>query len=256
MQFILCYKLTPDPNTIEVKPSGKLDFSQADWVVGDFEFTAQEAAVQLAAACGATVKGISVGGEALSNTKAQKSVLARGCTELLLVKDETYTQADSHQTACVLAAAIQKQGEHDLVVCGEGSSDLYFQQVGIQLGELLDVPVINGISKLIGIQNGVLTAERTVGNTVDTLEIPLPAVICAKSDICQAKVPTMKEILAAGKKPVTVWSSEEIGSTENPTELISVLAPKSVERKRIAITGTPEEMADGLIAALASNALL
>jgi len=256
MNFILCYKLTPDPSGIEVNADGTLNMARAEWVVGDFEYTAETAVVNLAKECGANVKGLTVGDEHVSVSKVQKAVLARGLNELLVVKDASYVDMDSFQTAAILAKALEGQGEYDLVVTGEGSGDLYFQQVGMQLGELLGVPTVNGISKLTKVEDGVLYAERTIGHTVEVLEIPLPAVISTRGDIAAAKIPTMKDILGAGRKPVKTIGKADIGETANATETISVLAPKNVERKNQAIAGTPEEMADGLISILANNYLL
>ncbi|MDI5454463.1 hypothetical protein MJM04_32555, partial [Salmonella enterica subsp. enterica serovar Cerro] len=42
-------------------------------------------------------------------------------------------QALPQQTASALAAAAQKSG-FDLLICGDGSSDLYAQQVGLLVG--------------------------------------------------------------------------------------------------------------------------
>ncbi len=80
----------------------------------------------------------------------------------------------------------------------EGSADLYAQQVGVQLGELLGIPVINSVSK-ITVEDNKCIAERSLEDELEVLEISLPAVICVTTDINQPRIGGMKEILAAGK---------------------------------------------------------
>ena len=100
---------------------------------------------------------------------------------------------------------------YDLVLCGEGSADLYAQQVGVQLGQLLNVPTINSVSKIVSVADGKVTVERTLEDEVETLEMPLPAVISVTSDINEPRIPSMKQILGAGKKPSTIWTVGDVG---------------------------------------------
>ncbi|MCP0723189.1 electron transfer flavoprotein, partial [Salmonella enterica subsp. enterica serovar Montevideo] len=80
-----------------------------------------------------------VGGKALTNAKGRKDVLSRGPDELIVVIDDQFEQALPQHTA-----AAQKSG-FDLLICGDGSSDLYAQQVGLLVGEALNIPAINGV---------------------------------------------------------------------------------------------------------------
>ena len=147
------------------------------------------------------------------------------------------------------AAAAQKSG-FDLLICGDGSSDLYAQQVGLLVGEMLNVPAINGVSKILSLTDSTLTVERELEDEVETLSIPLPAVIAVSTDINTPQIPSMKAILGAAKKPVQVWSSADIGM--NGAQAYSeqqVAAPKQRERQRAVIEGDGEEQ----IAAFVEN---
>ena len=77
-------------------------------------------------------------------------MLSRGPDELIVVIDDQFEQALPQQTASALAAAAQKAG-FDLILCGDGSSDLYAQQVGLLVGEILNIPAVNGVSKIISL---------------------------------------------------------------------------------------------------------
>ncbi|WP_101721439.1 putative electron transfer flavoprotein FixA [Eggerthella timonensis] len=256
MDILFCYKLSPDSEDVKGLPNGDITYEKAKWIVGDYDLSAAEAAVSLAKTCDATVKGLSVGNEELKNSRTRKGVLARGCDELVLLQDASLEQLDSHQTAALLAKMVQTLEGYDLVVCGEGSSDEYARQVGLQLGEMLGVPTTNAVSKLVGIEDGKLVAERTVGNAVHTLEIPLPAVVSVTSDIFEPCIPSMRDILDAGKKPVTELSLADIGEVPAASTVLELRAPKEKDRKRIVIEGSAEEIATEFVNALERDGLL
>ncbi|WP_371374814.1 electron transfer flavoprotein [Sporomusa aerivorans] len=247
MNVIACYKVVPDEQDIVVCPDRTLSFAQVEWKIGQYDLPALEAGLQLVEAVGGNLSALSAGSRQLENSKLKKGVLARGPAELFLVVDEALAGADSHQTARVLAAAVQKIGGADLILCGEGSADLYAQQVGAQLGELLNLPTVNAVSRLT-VEGNKLIAERTLEEVVEVLEIQLPAVVAVTTDMNQPRLPGMKEILAAGKKPVTEWQLTDIdvtGGLSRPvTEVISTLAPLPAERKRLIFEGESEEVID------------
>ena len=251
MKIITCYKCVPDEQDIAINNAdGSLDFSKADGKISQYDLNAIEAACQLKQQSGeALVVAMSVGGKALTNAKGRKDVLSRGPDELIVVIDEQFEQALTQQTASALAAAAQKAG-FDLLICGDGSSDLYAQQVGLLVGEALNVPAINGVSKILSLTDSTLTVERELEDEVETLSIPLPAVIAVSTDINTPQIPSMKAILGAAKKPVQVWSPADIGL--NSAQAYSeqhVAAPKQRERQRVVIEGDGEEQ----IAAFVEN---
>ncbi|MCX8979933.1 electron transfer flavoprotein FixA [Citrobacter portucalensis] len=251
MKIITCYKCVPDEQDIAINNAdGTLDFSKADGKISQYDLNAIEAACQLKQQVGeAQVVAMSVGGKALTNAKGRKDVLSRGPDELIVVIDDQFEQTLPQQTATALAAAAQKSG-FDLLICGDGSSDLYAQQVGLLVGEMLNVPAINGVSKILSLTDSTLTVERELEDEVETLSIPLPAVIAVSTDINTPQIPSMKAILGAAKKPVQVWSSADIGL--NGAQAYSeqqVAAPKQRERQRVVIEGDSEEQ----IAAFVEN---
>ena len=251
MKIITCYKCVPDEQDIAINNAdGTLDFSKADGKISQYDLNAIEAACQLKQQVGeAQVVAMSVGGKALTNAKGRKDVLSRGPDELIVVIDDQFEQTLPQQTATALAAAAQKSG-FDLLICGDGSSDLYAQQVGLLVGEMLNVPAINGVSKILSLTDSTLTVERELEDEVETLSIPLPAVIAVSTDINTPQIPSMKAILGAAKKPVQVWSSADIGlNGAQAYSVQQVAAPKQRERQRVVIEGDGEEQ----IAAFVEN---
>jgi electron transfer flavoprotein beta subunit len=251
MNVIVCYKIVPDEQDIVVKSDRTLSLDKAEWRIGQYDLPAVEAGMQIVEAQGGKVSALSVGSKQLENSKVKKNILSRGPEDLFIVVDEVLQNADTFQTAQALAAAVQKIGDYDLVLFGAGSSDIYAQQVGTQVGELLGLPNINAVSK-IEVQDNKLIVERTLEDELEVLEVALPAVISVSSDINQPRVASMKEILAAGKKPVTQWTISDIGLTESKsaTNIVSVLAPEEVERACEIVEGESEDAINAFFEAL------
>lgn len=257
MNIAVCVKLTPDAGDIEVKNDGSISLDRAEWIIGGFDLQAIEAAVRLAEAAEGKVIAISAGPPQIDNSRLKKDVLSRGPDEMYLVADQALANANTALTAAVLAAAVRKLGPFDLVLCGEGSADLYFQQVGLQLGELLGWPTLNFISKITP-QGAGLLVERTLEEEVEVLEVPLPAVLSVTSDINPPRLPNIKEILKASKKPTVTENLSSLGVAlpENTAEIISVKAPQQAQRKNVIIEGSTDEAVQALIGYLNKEGLL
>jgi electron transfer flavoprotein beta subunit len=245
MRIVACIKAAPDDADITVGPDRSLDFSRAQWKVGSYDLNAIEAARRLADAVGGEVIGLTVGGDELANTKLRKDALSRGLDSLVIVPGSP--DADSFQTASALAAALGELG-FDLVVLGAGSSDRYAQQVGNQLGALLGVPTLNYVNGITA-DGERLRVERLLEDAEQVVEVSLPAVVSVTSGINVPRIAGMKDILAAGKKPVTEASAAMPAAS---TRVVSLLAPEQVDRRRTVVEGDPAETAAQLATFLKS----
>lgn len=242
MQIITCFKIVPEEQDIIVNATGDLSFDRAKMTISNYDINAIEAGTQLVEAHGGAVVGISVGAAGINDSKLKKNVLARGPESLYVVADNSLADMDTHQTATVLKAAIGKIGQFDLILCGEGSADLYAQQVGVQLGQLLNLPTINSVSK-ISIKDEQAIVERILEDEVEILEIPLPAVLSVTSDSNVPRIPGMKQILAAGKKTAISWTAADLGlgRPAKSIENLETKAPQQAERKQDILEGDAEE---------------
>lgn len=258
MKIVICTKLAPDASDIEVRSDGSISLERAEWSIGSFDLQAIEAGVKLIEAHGGTSTVLSIGPQRINNSKLRKDLLSRGPGELVLVTDDRLTDADTAMTARVLAAAVQKMGDVDLVLTGEGSADLYFQQTGLQLGELLGWPVFNAVSR-IEVDASGLRIERSLEDETEILEIPLPAVLAVTTDINTPRLPNMKEILLAGKKPVQELVLDDLefqAELNRAIEVVQLHAPRPVERKQILIESSPEDAAQTLANYLSKEGVL
>lgn len=251
MNIVACYKIVPDEQDAVVAPDRTLSFEKAALKIGDYDLNAVEAGAQLAEQYDAKLMCATVGGAVVEDSKLRKSILARGPEENFAVKEDSLSHAGSTLTARALKGLVEKIGTYDLILCGEGSADLYSQQVGIQLGEMLEIPTINAASS-IEIDGSTAKVERSVDGQVETLEVSLPAVISVIADMNTPRIPSMKDILSAGKKPSTMLTAEDIGLSDftETNKVMSVLAPVQKERACRIAEGEDEETIKAFLATI------
>ena len=252
MNIVAAFKVVPDDQDIQVSADGTLDYSKAKNTVSAYDLNAIEAAAQLAAANeGSNVVAVTVGGADIDDSKLKKNVLARGVDELYMTADDACKGLDARGTAAALAELVSKVGGFDVVLCGDGSADNYAQQVDVQLADALGLPVVTAVSA-VSVEGAVATCDRMLETQLQTVQVDLPAVISVVPDIALPRIPGMKDILAAGKKPMNVAGAD--GAYESSIEVASCLAPKQADRKReileASADGAIEQFAAALKAAL------
>lgn len=244
MRVVACFKAAPDAEDIVTRPDRSLDLERAAAKIGTYDLNAVEAARQLADATGGVAVGLSVGGPALAGTKLRKDALSRGLDELVVVQDDALGDLDSFQTAAVLRDALERTGGADVVLLGAGSSDAYAQQVGNELGALLGVATLNAVDSITAAGDH-LVVERLLEGAVQVVEVPLPAVLSLTSGINSPRIPGMRDVLAAGKRPTTELT--DLTAPAPSARRTSVLATEQVERAHRVIDGDTAEVVAQLV---------
>lgn len=212
--IIACFKWVIDEAYIRKSSSGELDFSSVDFKISEYDRNAIEEAVRLREVHGGKVVALTVGPPGA--TKGVKDALSRGSDEAIFVADASFENLEPSQTAEILAAVIRSRiPDYDLIVCGEGSGDLYAQQVGARLAEHLAIPCISFVQKL-GVAEVSMTAERKVERYTEITSAPLPALVTVLPEINVPRIPGVKDTLTASRKPVATVRKEELPPVGEP----------------------------------------
>ena len=226
MNILVACKIVPDDQDVKVAGDGSLDFSRAHQVVSTYDLNAIEAASLLSG--DGSVKAISVGSKKADDSKTKKNILARGVDELFLTADDATANLDAFGAAAELAKLVAQAGDYDAILVGDGSADLYAKQTGVQLAAALGLPYVSGVvSAEAG--DGKIAAKRLLETEIESVEVPTPCVIAIAPDFAEPRIAGMKDILAAGKKPMNVAAAE--GAAAAATEEVAVKAPAQVDRK-------------------------
>ena len=145
---------------------------------------------------------------------------------------------------------------HGAVVC-EGAMGFYDGQ-GLttrasawELADALDLPVVTAVSA-VSVEGAVATCDRMLETQLQTVQVDLPAVISVVPDIALPRIPGMKDILAAGKKPSSVNAASDVAAAV--VDVVETKAPQQAERKMemldASVDGDLEKFAAALKAAL------
>jgi len=254
MKIVACVKIVPDEEWIQVLPSRELSMASAPWKISQYDLNAMEVGKKLAAETSGTMTALSVGPKAaLEPIKIRKDVLSRGADDMAVVMDDSREFGDSLQTAKALASALKGMEGTELVLCGTGSADLHAQEVGIQVAALLDWPSVNNVTN-ITVKGDVLEVERTLEEGIEILEVGLPCVLSVSSEINNPSVPSMRDIVRAGKKPVNALTPE-LGDANASLTTLEQIAPEQADRRQQVVEGDGEEAIEALLAFLKKEVL-
>ena len=129
MKIVVCIKQVPATNDAKIDPETKRIIREGlKAVLNPFDTYAVEEGIQLRNRFGGEVIILSMGPE-----KAMLSLregLAVGADRAILLSDRAFGGSDTWATSYVLAKAIEKIGDVDLVICGKQAIDGDTAQVG------------------------------------------------------------------------------------------------------------------------------
>lgn len=228
-------------------------------VISETDKNAIEEAVRVKEKHGGKIFVITMG--SLDAKEALREALAMGADQAYLLTDPLFEGSDSHATANVLAAAVTKIIDYDLILCGAYSEDLFSFQVGPRLAEILNLAQITYATK-VTLEETKVTVERDLENERQIVEGKLPCLISVTREINEPRLPTLMAIMSASKKPLTTWTAadlglaeEELGFNGSLTEILRTTVTVG-GRKRISFAGEAKEIAPKLLKALVEEGVL
>jgi electron transfer flavoprotein beta subunit len=228
-------------------------------VISETDKNAIEEAVRIKEKHGGKITAISMG--SAQAKEALREALAMGADEACLLTDPLFEGSDAHATANVLAAAVTKIVDYDLILCGAYSEDLFAFQVGPRLAETCNLPQITYATK-ITFESSKFIVERDLENERQIVEGKPPCLITVVREINEPRLPTLMSIMAASKKPTNTWTATDLNLSPDELghngALIEILRSSiSVgERKRVLLQGDIKETAPKLVKDLLQEGVL
>jgi electron transfer flavoprotein beta subunit len=180
--------------------NASIDEAGLKFDLNDFDAWGVEAALRLRDAnAGSEVTVISLGPDVVQETI--RKALSMGADKGIHLKVDK-VPFDGLTIARTLADEL-KSGAYDLIFFGKMSPDSANGVVGQMVAELLNLPCVSAISSL-EINNGRGKVKRELEGAQEIVEFPLPAVLTVDEGLNQARLPSLKGIMAAKKKPLEV----------------------------------------------------
>ncbi|MBS9774553.1 MAG: electron transfer flavoprotein subunit beta/FixA family protein [Tenacibaculum sp.] len=202
MKILVCISHVPDTTSkINFTDNDtKLDYNGVQFVINPYDEFVLTRAMWFKEKQGATVTVVNVGGAETEPTL--RKAMAIGADEAIRVNTNP---TDAFLVAKELAEVV-KNGGYDLVLTGKESVDYNGQMVPAMLSSLLNYGFVNGC---IGVEiDGInATIKREIDGGEETVSSTLPMVIAGQKGIVEEKdlkIPNMRGIMMARKKPLTV----------------------------------------------------
>ena len=208
--MIVCVKQIPDPalpgaldsESKTLRRDGKLILDESDSY-------GVEMALQLVdAAGGGEVSLVSMAPD--GEVSGLRTALAMGAARAVLVSDPELAGSDALTTAKVLAAAVERLGEAELIIAGTESSDGYTGTVPEQMAEVLGLPSVT-FAKSVAVEGGMVKVARQTELGFDEVECATPVVVSVTAGVVEPRYPSFKGIMAAKSKPVDTVSAADLG---------------------------------------------
>lgn len=190
-----------------------------------------------------------------------REALAMGADEAILITDPRFEGSDSHAVANVLAAAVTKILDYDLIMCGAYSDDVLAFQTGPRLAEICNLPQITYATK-IELHGSKIIVERDLETERQVVEGQLPCLVTVVRGINKPRLPKLKSIMAASKKPLNIWNATDLALGEDELgfngALNEVLRSTiiSENRKRVMLNGDLKEISRELVKELLKEEIL
>lgn len=209
MNVVVCVKQVPDPNSPgQLDPSTHNLRRDGELVLDPGDEFGVEAGLQLAEKSGGEVTVVSMGPD--RGVDAVRKALAMGAAKGVLVSDDSLRGSDALTTAKVLAAAIRKAGDFDIVITATESTDGYSGVVPQMLSGLLDVPAVT-FAKSVTLEGDVLKVERQTETGIEAVEAQLPVVLSVTAGVNEPRYPSLKGIMGAKQKPLDRPTLADLG---------------------------------------------
>ncbi len=237
MKILVTAKRVEDPESkIKVKPDGTgIVTDGVNYKINPFDEIAVEEALRLQAVHSGEVVAVSIGPEKVQTE--MRHALAMGADRAIWVKHDG--PLDPPGVASVLSK-VCGQEKPDLVILGKQSIDDDQNQVGQMLAELLGWGQATFASKeesleseaekskrpAIAVEGSKARVVREVDGGLETLEVPLPAVITADLRLNQPRYASLPGIMKAKKKPVAETTPQALGADVTPkVKVLKYAAP-------------------------------
>lgn len=237
MNIVVAMKQIPDLEQIRIKDRTPV-FEDVPLTFGEIDKNALEAGVNLKETTDGNVIVISTGNEQLEDTI--KEALAAGADEAYMLIDDELEQLESTVSAKALAEIIKGIEDVGIILFGEGSGDNYSGQVGSRVAQILDLPQV-GYASEIEIDGSVARITRILEDSEELIEVDLPVVVSVMADINEPRIPSVTQILKAGRKPKEILEMEDLDFKIGDSQVITLsnIAPE-MQRKRIEMKNIEE----------------
>lgn len=247
MKIVVCMKQVPDTNEVRInQETGTLIRDGVPSIMNPDDKNALEAALAYQDAYPDTeVIALSMG--PVQAKEILKEALAMGANHAILVSDRKFGGSDTWATSTILAAALEKIGDYDLILCGRQAIDGDTAQVGPEIAEFLDLPQITYAKEIRPIDDKTLEVRRFTEYGDFVYQTKLPALLTAIKELNTPRYPNIRGIyenFTEGENVnIETWVFDDL--PVDPTQIGLKGSPTNVHRSFVPVKDSHSEILDG-----------
>ena len=262
MKIVVCIKRVPATTNVKLDPvTNQLKREGVKSVINPFDLYALELGVEFYEKYGGEIIALSMG---VKNAEASlREALACGATNAILLTDFQFGGSDTWATSYILASAIKKIGNVDLIICGKQAIDGDTAQVGPGIAAHLNLQQAINVSYTKRVIKNKIEVIRQCESGYDIAEISLPAVLSVIKGINRPRIPTLKNVLKSLNIPIEIWGKDDldldltkIGLKGSPTKVVKSSPPDIDKKDTIVFNQNPENSAENLLLELRKRLLI
>jgi electron transfer flavoprotein beta subunit len=189
-----------------------------------------------------------------------QKALALGADRALLLTDPALAGSDISGTAYALATVLEKQNA-DLVILGQQAADADCYVMAAAVADHLRRPLVTQVAEL-RLDGGTVKAKRQAEHGYDLIEAPLPAVISVSDAINTPRLPSIKAIMGAKRKPLETVSAADLGletgrvGGDGARSVVRTISPPPPKAEGLKIEDSGGDSAEKVVAFLSEKGLI
>ena len=225
MKIVVCIKQVPDTKGgVQFNPDGTLNRAAMLSIMNPDDKAGLEAALRLKDQYGAEVTVITMGLPKAHDMLME--ALAMGADKAILITDRVLGGADTWATSSTVAAGIRNL-DYDLIITGRQAIDGDTAQVGPQISEHLDIPVISYAQDL-KVEGDYVIVQRQYDDRYHIVKAKMPCLITALGELAEPRYMTPGGIFDAVQAEITTWGRADL---------------KDLDDANIGLAGSPTKIA-------------
>ena len=212
MKIVVCIKQVPDTKGgVSFNPDGTLNRAAMLAIMNPDDKAGLEAALRLKDQYGAEVTVLTMG--LPKATYVLREAIAMGADKGILVTDRVLGGADTWATSQTLAGAIRKL-DYDLIITGRQAIDGDTAQVGPQISERLNIPIISYCQDL-KIDGDSVIVQRQYDDRYHVVKAKMPCLVTALAELNEPRYMTPGGINDACDAEITTWGRADLVDVED-----------------------------------------
>ncbi|GAA0733291.1 electron transfer flavoprotein subunit beta [Clostridium oceanicum] len=255
MRIVVCVKQVPDTTEVKIDPkTGTLIREGVPSILNPDDANALEEALKIKD----RDKDVIVSVVSMGPPQAEvmlRECLAMGADEAYLISDRAFAGSDTWATSKVIASAIRKIKDYDIIFAGRQAIDGDTAQVGPQISEKLHVPQVTYVQDF-KIDGDDVTVQRELEDGYELIKVKKPVLLTAVNSLNTPRYMAVDKVFEAYQKEITTFTIDDlditregVGLKASPTKVFRSFTPPP-KGKGVMLEGSSEEVVEKLVVGL------